>query len=87
VNWTNSDGKLVEEQTQTEAFSNLGARIRLKSPLEVGQELTIINQQNQESMLGRLVWAGEDVNEKGRLVAFTFLTPSADFWGTVAYGS
>jgi hypothetical protein len=87
VNWTDSEGKVVEEQTHTEAFSNLGARIRLKNPIEVGQEIRIVNQQNQESMLGRLVWVSEDLDEKGRLVAFTFLTPSPDFWNTVAHGA
>lgn len=86
VSWNNAKGKLVVEQAYTEAFSNLGARVRLKEPIEVGQEITLINQQNQESMLGRVVWASEDATDEGRLVAFTFLTPSSDFWGTVAYG-
>jgi len=86
VSWTNAEGKLVVEQSYTEVFSSLGARVRLKEPIEVGQEMTVLNQQNQESMLGRLVWASDDSNDKGRLVAFTFLAPSADFWGTVSYG-
>lgn len=87
ASWTGKDDKFVEEQTHTEVFSNLGARILVKNPIEVGQEIKIINQQNQESMLGRVVWVSDYSNVKGRLAAFEFLTPAGDFWGTVAYGS
>jgi hypothetical protein len=87
ASWTGADGKFVEEQTNTEVFSNLGARILVKNTIEVGQEIKIINQHNQESMLGRVVWVSDYSNVKGRLAAFEFLTPAADFWGTVAYGS
>lgn len=87
VTWTTPEGTVVEEETHTEAFSDTGARIRLKNPIAVGQEISILNQQNQESASARLVWASEHADDTGRRVAFAFLAPSPDFWGTLAYGS
>lgn len=82
VKWTNPEGKMREEQTLTEVLNGAGARIRLKSPVHLGLEMEIVNLDNQESALARVVWASEHSPQDGQRVGIEFLTPRAAFWGT-----
>lgn len=85
VRWAGSEGQPVEEETQTEIVSSVGARVRLKSEVKMGQDVEVTNLENEQTAPGRLVWMGSDASEQGREVAFTFLTASPDFWGTLQY--
>src|ERR1700704_860508 len=68
-----------EEQTFTISVSNHGALVLLEGNVEVGQELTLVNPDNQREVAGKVVRIGEPHGGL-RMIGLEFLQPSEEFW-------
>lgn len=80
VRWTSPAGKTWSEETLTEVLNTAGARIKLKHPVELMQEMEIVNLHNREAAPVRVVWVGEHSPQTGQPVGIKFLTPLAAAW-------
>lgn len=78
--WRTSNGVPSWEETMTEVINNAGARIRLKTHVDPGQELEIDNLYNMESARAKVVWVSQQENHAGYGVGIKFLSPQATKW-------
>src|SRR6266576_6233637 len=72
-------GASWEEETFTISVSNHGALVLLEGNVAVGQEVTLVNPQNQREVAAKVVRIGGPHGGL-RMVGLEFLEPSGEFW-------
>ena len=74
--------RFIVEEAYSAKVSLWGGLIALKSAVNVGQKLVVLNQSTKETKEARVVYLGP-MQLSGRLVGFEFVKSSPDFWGLV----
>jgi len=72
-------GASWEEETFTISVSNHGALVLLEGNVAVGQEVTLVNPENQQEVAGKVVRLGAKHGGLA-MVGIEFLAPSPEFW-------
>ncbi len=82
VTWTTRDGRRLKENAETQVVNAHGALLRMKTTLPLSAEVELTRPRTQQSVLARVVWAG-DVAEQDEMprVAVELAVPSETFWG------
>ena len=76
--WTKKQGSFHEE-TSTLLVNDSGALVPLKTKVEVGEPIFLINKATREEQEIRVVYA-EQAEDGGMLVGLAFKSPSPSFW-------
>ena len=74
--------RFIVEEAYSARVSLWGGLIVLKSAVNVGQKLVVLNQSTKETKEARVVYLGP-MQLTGRLVGFEFVESSPDFWGLI----
>lgn len=76
-------GQPCEEQTKTEAVNATGCLLRLNTPLERDQKITIINVKSTQEIECRVVYVGQ--SEAGKMQAGVEFTSAAEYFWHIAF--
>jgi hypothetical protein len=80
VRWS-AGGAVQEETTRTEIVNAQGCLVSLKAPLDVGEQVELVDIGGHKARPGRVVWRGSTRRAARGLVGIALQAPDHKIWG------